>query len=151
MNGIIKLVGVVITVLCPAFFGFSRARSKRNYIERLRTVDSALLSAANLLKYGNLSRRKLLETAFYRVEGFVFGEKPEISDPDMSEELSEALNGFLTEFGSGDKTAEQARINGIRHTLLEELDRQKEEYLKSGKLWRTIGVCSGLALGIILI
>lgn len=152
MKLIIKLAGMVLIVLCFSMLGFLKALSKREYIKRLKSIDSSLIRASSLLKYGTFNRQKILETAFLRVPGFsISAEGAEIKDKMMSKDISTMLNLFLKDFGSVDTACELTRIKGNRDTLLREIKRLEDEYKTVGKLWRTAGVCAGLALGIMLI
>lgn len=152
MNMIIKTAGVVLITLGSTVFGFLKSYSKRDYIDRLKAIDSALLSAQIMLNYGMLSRQKILSNAFFRVDGFtLFCDGAEIFDKSMSREINDALNGFLKDFGRGDIDTEQIRIDRVRRLLLDEISLKETEYKTDGKIWRTAGICAGLAVGIMLI
>ena len=148
---IIKTAGIVLIILGSTAFGFFKAYSKRDYINRLKALDSALMSAKSMLSYGALNRQKILLNALCGVENFNPCDGAGFSDKLMSRELNAALNGFLRDFGRGDTVTEQSRIDSVRKLLLDDISLKEAEYKTDGKIWRTAGVCTGLALGIMLI
>ncbi len=139
MRAVIKFTGIVLVFCGFAFFGFFKSFSKREYIRRLKEIISSLDMADNMLRLGALSREKILKTSFSEID------KP------MPPKINRCLNAFFSDFGSGDTQTERGRIRSLKKELLSEIDRQEAEYKSSGRLWRTAGVCTGLAICIMLI
>ncbi|MBO4692841.1 MAG: hypothetical protein J5659_00395 [Clostridia bacterium] len=148
----VKLIGVFLLFLSVSFLGYLKAYSKREYIKRLKAIKEALIKTENMLKTGVLSRKKILTTAFNRIDSFIcYCDGAVIDDKAMNGELKKTLESFFYEFGRGNMTAELTRIDGIKEALSCEISLKESEYNKGAKLWRTSGVCAGLAIGIMLI
>ena len=152
MKILIKTAGILFIVLSTSLFGFFKAFSKRKYIKRLLQTQAAFKNAGNLLRLGVDNRAKILSASFSTVEGFNITQAGvSFSDKYVADELSNAINTFLIEFGSGDTETERQRIERVVYSVETELTKETREYEKSHKVWQTLGVCAGLAIGIIFI
>ncbi len=138
MKFLFKVFGIVLVFLCVAFLGLFKSFSKRDYIRRLKKTVSALEKADNMLRTGATKREKILSKSFEDAQLLNIPE-------------SDLLNAFFRDFGSGDLITEHKRIQELKKELLAEICREEAEYAKSGRLWRTAGVCGGLAVCIMLI
>lgn len=148
----VKAAGVVLVFLCFTLYGFFKSFSKKDYIKWLKKIDLALIKTENLLRQGNLNREGILKAAFSKVEGFnIYLDSAEIKNKDISDDLLLLLNTFLSDFGRNDTETELSSAEKVRQAVLEGIASKQEEYSTTGKLWRTAGICAGLAVGIMLI
>ena len=148
----VKFFGVILIFLCFAVSGFSAAKSKREYIRRLKSINCSLKKAENLINLGTLSRGKILANAFFGIENLRFcRDGAQISDSTMNDDIKGLIEVFFREFGSGDILAEQERIRALSSEITAEISRQEEEYTGKGRLWRTAGICAGMALAVMII
>ena len=152
MGAILKGIGVLALVVCISGFGFFKADGIKDEIKRLKSVISALTKADNMVRCGGYNKEKILKTAFYGVNGFALkGGAAYVSDKAVSKEAEAIINAFFADFGGGDIPAERRRIAATKDELLKLLCEREKTCAAESKIWRTTGVCAGLALGIMLI
>ena len=109
-------------------------------------------NAGNLLRLGCDSREKILRQCFFGIDGIeITGDCAFFSGEYTSGELKSIINDFLLEFGSGDYETERQRIERVCYLIKTRLSEESREYERSHKIWQTLGVCAGLALGIIFV
>lgn len=152
MQLLIKTAGVIFITASSSLFGFFKTYSKRADIHRLNKMLLSFENAGNLLRLSRSSREKILTQCFSGIDGMsITSGEVLFSGKYASGELSGVINDFLRDFGSGDYGTEQQRIERVCFAVKARLNEEKQEYERSHKIWQTLGVCAGLALGIIFV
>ncbi|MBR4909948.1 MAG: hypothetical protein IKZ47_01330 [Clostridia bacterium] len=152
MGQVVKLGGIIAVVIGFSLFGAAKAYSKKTDIKWLKSVAAALDSASELLLAGASSSADILSRSFGKVEGFFAANGViRIENRALNAELADILNGFLNEFGKGDTEHELRRIKRVAQRLCEFTEEAEADYCATAKIWRTGGVCFGLAAGIMLL
>ena len=131
MKTLIKICGVLITVLSASLYGFLKSSNLRKYISRLEETQRALHKADDMLRLGIDSSSQIINECFG-------------SDNML-------LCGFLNEFGNGDLEFERQKIARMINYIDGIKKEQEEKYAQNSKIWRTGGICAGLIIGIMLI
>ena len=143
-----KYIGVLTVVLCLSVLGFLKSYSKREQIKQLKTLDSALSRADDMLRLGSQSSGEIIRECFGKetntAANVIFTDK-------TAGEINALLDKFFCEFGSGDRQLEHSRISRVKSELAVLISAKEAEYEQFGKIWRTAGVCAGLCLGIMLV
>lgn len=167
---LIKLAGAGLIFFAGIFWGLlksgelvKRERSLRDIKTALNILESEIVFSSHYLKYAFLRISKICGCAglfsdmsseigeFSAAEAWrhaLLKNKKELFLKDIDVEI---LNILGAELGLSDR---ERQVNNIRHVslLLEQnLEEAHEEYLKTAKLYRSMGILGGLFLIIILL
>lgn len=139
MRYLLKYAGIFTVVLCLSFTGFLKAYLKREEIRRLKRMRGSLCRAGDMLTLSNTDRRTIINECFGNSlkEG-------------GTGKANEVMNSFLEGFGSGDISLELKRIERAKVEITELIAKGETEYAGLSKIWKTAGVCAGLAAGLML-
>lgn len=158
----LKLAGSVMIVLACTLAGYCKSLSLKNRHESIKKIIYSLHIMENEINYGKNSMNKILEKI-----GIMNGLKFNIADAKNAEEAflsaintdklaiskaeEDAVRNFSKSLG---KTDSYVQLKNIKNTVrtLEILEKDaKEEYEKFGRMYRNIGILSGLMLVILLV
>ena len=152
MRLFIKLTGIAVIVLSCSLLGFIKSFLKKENILDLEKVGDALTRADNMLRLGTGDRKTILSASFADVQGFCTHETgTNFSFNSRNNFLSKCITEFFNEFGRGDVELERQRIERVKLEINEELEKEKNTYASSCRIWRISGVCIGLTIGIMFI
>lgn len=151
MSCLFKYAGILSLVLCLSALGFIKTYSKREYIRKLKGIYGALSHMDDMLRLSGQTKERILTDCFGETAGFSRTPKGASISFAEDDETGIIINRFLSEFGNGDLSLEQTRIDRVKNELKTRLLEQEREYTQFGKIWRTAGVCAGLVVGIMLI
>lgn len=148
---VIKFLGVVLVVCSGSFIGFLKSGK---LIQRYKKL-SLLIEGTNLLyEYINQENFELeiaIKNAFYKCCFLKFkGGKCFCDDNDLKNDKS-LIEEFFNTLGHSSKKIECDRINCFKLKLIKELNYAKNDVDQKSKTYKTLGVCFGLILGILLI
>ena len=141
MRYLFKYTGILAVVLCLSLLGFIKSRLKREEIKRLKALEAAFSRADGMLLLGNKSRAEILSECFGCV----------LKNGEIEGQAEGITNTFLKEFGSGDTALERSRIAQTKKEIASLALAAEKQYSQLSGIWRTAGVCGGLAAGIMLI
>lgn len=145
-----KILGIFIIFSVCTVFGVFKSLSLKERSLSLEFYQKALHSLARRVRTDSRELSILLpicfeERVFFRENSIVF-DKEHLTKADIS-----LLQEFFATLGKNDKQTEYERIKLFSELLEETKTEAFAEYTKSGKLYRTVGVLSGLGLCIFLI
>lgn len=140
MRYLLKFAGISAAVICLSVSGFLKARLKKEEIKRLKAVFGAFCRAGDMLTLSNTDRRAIINECF-----------SDLLKDGKTGKANEIINSFFEGFGSGDTVIELNRIERAKRKTEELISKEEREYAAFSKIWRTTGICAGLAAGIIFI
>ncbi len=141
MSLVLKLFGMLVLLLSSTALGFFKAIGLKRRSENLQKICFALGTLRERLCLGG-SRESLIAECFPAEA--LRGEALNINDKSI---LSEFLDGF----GSNVSGAEIERINHFRELFAQQLTAAEQSRIQGGRLYKTIGFCTGLCACIFLI
>lgn len=166
----VKVFGFICIVLCGAGGGAIKAEKLHKLRETSRQLHAMLIHISVMIRYRALNVyeivRELRSSEWYSELEFI-GELPESygEGEDFSELWSKAvgndsgigteekrlLTAFGAELGTSDVDGQLMTILSVIESMSSIESRRTEDYLKKGRLYRSVGILFGLMTGIILI
>ncbi len=166
----VKITGFICVVLCGAGGGAIMAEKLRRLRESSRQLLEMLIQISIMIRYRALNVyeivRELHSFGSYTELGFL-GELPESyeagedftvlwskaveRDNGIGKEEKRILTSFGAELGTSDIEGQLMTIQSAIETMSSIESRRSEDYLKKGRLYRSIGALFGLMTGIILV
>ena len=148
----LKFFGVLMIFVSCAALGFFKAFSLGARVKSLKQIYAGLDLLYIRISQTNDELPKVLKTCFSdcrcitidRHKALILKDCLKPSDITVLEELFSTL-------GSGNKESECAKISLCKTQIEKNLLLAEKTYLEGAKIWQTLGVCTGLALGIMVI
>lgn len=163
----IKFLIIIFIILVSSYIGFCKANT---YVEREKEIKNILNSLdflKNKIEYTNL----FLKDIFLEISKNIYKDKNNMflncvdSDLSIRNSFKEEINNNLKldkedknvlinlalDLGTMDKKLQISKIDICYNFLLKNLKDAEELRIKNTKMYRTLGVVSGLVISIILI
>ena len=148
---VIKFLGVALVVCSGSFIGFFKSSK---LVERYKKLSFLIEGVTLLYEYINQENFELepaIKNAFYKCSFLKFKCGEIFCDDNDLKNNKSLIEEFFNHLGRSSKKIECDRINCFRLKLIEELNSAKNDVEQKSKTYKTLGVCFGLILGILLI
>lgn len=162
----LKFAGAVLLVICGGFTGISMSNKVLSRERCLRAVNSMFDECAVMLNFNACTITELFEhlrqcseldeLKFLRIsESDNCQKEAEMilsSQPyPFTDDEKMCLSTFFRELGSTDIDGQNALIERSRHYFKRRLEQQEAESLKKCKLYKTMGIMTGIFIAVVLI
>ncbi|MBQ6714678.1 MAG: hypothetical protein IJN15_03915 [Clostridia bacterium] len=133
-------------------FGQVKVSSLKNRRENLRKICIGLEGLKESVSYAQWELPFLYKKHFDSCEFLRFNSyKTQISEKDFSSEDIALLKEFFDGAGALDCEGECERIELYKGLLKKQLDSAEEKLSNEGKLWKTVSLCMGFGIGILIL
>lgn len=137
-----KIAGFVIVIIATSAIGFLKSQQLKLRHKRLCAFRNGLLELKEHIRLGSGELERILKQSFdIDYTDFIHLEKEDI----------EILQDFFHKVGMSDSLAEAKRCELYINLLTPRIKSAKEKYAQLGKLYRNIGIMSGLFICIFFI
>lgn len=148
MNIAFKLLGMLMLFMSCTAFGFYRAISLENRYKRLDKICRCMDELYNRILHSSGEIDRLMYASFGESADSLIEKEKTLEI--LKHEETELLSEFLSSLGSGDTESECSRIM-LYKSLFEACRDSASRDCESGcRLWRTAGICVGVATCIFL-
>ncbi len=147
-----KVVGLCFTVAAGFLAGLYFSAKLKSRLDALNWYIKLSEKLADKIRYSGAETPKIVSSVsgcekFYTVD-FPFTVTLKSNGLQAADEI--LVNDFFTELGSGDTETEIKRCTLLKKELLSKRGTAEKEYKEKGKVYKSLGFLSGLALAIIL-
>lgn len=148
---LIKCFGIALVVLSIAFIGFLKSRSLIERYKKLSLFSDCTNNLYNYIEQGGLELAVAIKSAFLKCE-FLTMQRDKIlcNDNDLKRDKL-FIEEFFIGLGSSTKKVECDRIKHFNLKLKTRIKEAEDNVIQKSKVYQTMGVCVGLAIGILLI
>ena len=147
----LRIFGALAVVLSLSATGFLKADLLKRRVTAIGNMIGALNTLRELIAYGNDERETLIGKCFGKGVSYGSHGVLECNDTDLNVSDRQIINEMLHSLGSGDIASENRRIELCVKRLQTQLEAARREYSDKSKVYRSLGVCAGLAFGIFII
>lgn len=152
MIWMIKLLGFALIFSACALIGTYKSLALKNREQRLLEIKGCFEELSARLLYDGSERTQLIESVFVgkgivELENGIF----KVTDCGISADDKKLLAEFLSAFGSADTKSEYERIKLYTSLTEKNLSNAASENSKLSRLYRTLGICFGAAVCLILL
>ncbi len=147
----LKILGALAVFISLSSVGFLKADMLKRRVTAITFTIGALNTLSELMAYGSDERTVLLKRCFGERITYNASGVAECADADFNAYDKQILNETLLMLGSGDTDSECRRIELCTKRLQTNLEAAQREYSEKSKVYRSVGVCAGLAFGIFII
>ncbi|MBQ1279231.1 MAG: stage III sporulation protein AB [Acutalibacteraceae bacterium] len=151
MSYSLKLFGALAVVISLSSVGFLKADILKRRVLALNFTISAIGALSEFISYGSDERSVLLSKCLGDRVAYNSSGVAECNDADLDVSDKQIINEMLTKLGSGDVDGENRRIELCKTRLQTQLTAARRDYNDKSKVYRSIGVCAGLAFAIFII
>lgn len=149
---LIKLIGATILSLTGMFMGINSVNKLKKRADSLDWFYKSLLEIATRISVSAAELSDII-ISLYGYENYLKIYKPfklEITTPYLKSGDKEILVEFFSSLGLGDIHSETKRCELYSKIIEERYKSAKSEYLQKSKLYKMLGLFSGLSLAIII-
>ncbi len=134
MRILLKALGLIFIMMVCTAFGFLKALALKSRVDSLQQIKNGLLKLKEQLRLHKGNKQQLLKNCFP-----VFQNLLGLSRSDKT-----LWDDFITDFGKGDTKQEFERCNAFIALYDNALLQAKTECEKQQKLYKALGILSGL-------
>ena len=148
----LKLFGVLLLFCACAAFGYFKSAALFEKAEALRKIILALDMLSIRISSTNEELPKAISMSFcdcdfLKIEsGKILTLKSSLKPQDIK-----PLKELFFNLGNSNTQSEISKISLCKTQLEKQFKQAQKNYNEGSKLWQTLGVCTGLALGIMVI
>lgn len=147
-----KMIGIVLLVLLGWAIGYKKSNELFFRVKRLEKLSSCLQELLSRMIYTGTERDDLMETVlvsggFLTKSGNVFL----ICDSVFSSEEQKEFLEFINSFGTTDLQTQTKRLNHYLQRIKHKVELSRKKADENAKLYRTVGLCGGVMMGIFLL
>ena len=152
MISILKISGIIGIVLSLSGLGFLKANALSHRVTKLKLIFGGLGVRSEHISYGGEEIEKALLKSFCSCDFIAVKNRRAVCcDSELSGEDKRILNEMFSRLGNGDVEAELNRIGLCKRLIEHQLKSAQEECHQKGKVYKALGVCAGLAIGIFIV
>ena len=149
---LLKISGTVIILAVSYIFGQLKVSSLKNRKENLHRICIGLEGLKKSVGFGGWELAVLYKKHFGDCGFLEFKDSTHLLlEKDFTAEDIALINEFFKGAGALDLMRECERIGLYTDLIKKQLNEAEEKLLSDGKLWKTISLCTGLGIGILLL
>lgn len=147
-----KIIGILLLVLSGWAIGYKKSSELFLRVRRLELLHGCLQELLARMVYEGAGREELIETLLVS-NGFLqkSGSNFSVCDNHLSMEDRELILQYIQTFGNADLKTEEKRLKLLMERLKKQMDTAHKKAEENGKLYRTVGLCGGVMMGIFLL
>lgn len=147
-----KILGIFLIVVTCATVGFLKSFSIKTRCKKLSSFYERLNTLYEYVESGGCELEKALKNSFFACD-FLSFQKDGIYcyDNDLTKEDKALIDEFFLSLGHSVKKVECDRIKEFATTVKTRLKQAENEAAQKSKIYQTLGICTGLALGVFFI
>ena len=145
-----KVATMILTTVSGMHTGVFFSGLLKQRQTALRKISDILQQAGVYIRYNHLRLSEIF--AITDEARFLFSDNLiEVTDRGISieEEWEKCVNSVQETLGKSDTNGQLAVIEGVREQLACCIETAREDYNRKGRLYRTLGILAGAAVGII--
>ena len=148
----LKILGIAGVILSLSGFGFFKASLLSRRVNKLRLISEGLQILTELISYSGEEIERALIKGFSSCAFITVKNRRAVcEDMELTDEDKRILNDMFCRLGSGDRDTEINRIELCRGLIELQLKSAQDEYNQKSKIYKALGVCAGLAVGIFVL
>lgn len=148
----LKIIGIIGVVLSLSGFGFLKASLLSRRVSKLRLILEGLQILTELISYSGEEIERALIKSFPSCAFITIKNRRAVcEDMELTAEDKRIINDMFSRLGSGEREVELNRIELCRGLIELQLKSAQDEYSQKSKIYKALGVCSGLAVGIFIL
>lgn len=148
----LKILGIVGVILSLSGFGFFKASLLSRRVNKLRLISEGLQILTELISYSGEEIEHALNKSFSSCAFVTIKNRRAVcEDMELNVEDKRILNDMFCRLGSGDRDAELNRIDLCKGLIELQIKSAEDEYHQKSKIYKALGVCAGLAVGIFIL
>ena len=148
---IIKALGIVLTVVSGAMIGFLKSRSLIDRHKKLALLLDGTNIFLNFVEQSEYELEFAVKNAFCKCEFLEFKDNKFLCCDTNLKSDKFFIEEFFACLGCSTKKVECERINHFKTKLKSHIDEAKSNAMQKSQVYQTLGICAGLAIGILLI
>ena len=147
-----KSIGLFLLFLLSVWIGFLKAAELKRRAFALRMVCESLQELQNRLRYEGTERVRIINDTF-GANGITEIKNSEtvINECGLNTADKNQLEDYFKKFGASDTASEEKRAAMYLSLFLKTKEAAEKTAAEQGKLYRTVGVCAGAAVCLLLI
>ena len=147
----IKFLGVILIVICSSLIGVFKSRALHQRRKKLSMLLDGVNALYNHIEQGEFELKAAVKNAFCKC-GFLnlSGREVLCADTDLKKDKA-LIEEFFASLGRATKKIECDNINHFAIKLKSCLKDAENDVINKSKIYRILGVCSGLVLGILFV
>lgn len=152
MRLLLKILGLAVIMTASYIFGQLKVSSLKNRKEKLHLFCIGLEGLKESVGFAQWELPFLYKKHFNPCSFLTFeGGNITLAEKDFSAEDIALINEFFEGAGALDCVRECERIELYISLLKKQLECAEEKLLNEGKLWKTLSLCMGIGIGILLL
>ncbi|MBR5472572.1 MAG: stage III sporulation protein AB [Clostridia bacterium] len=147
-----KFLGIFLIVCSCATVGFLKSFSVKARYKKLSCFYERLNTLYEHVESGGCELEKALKNSFLTCDFLTFqNNRIYCRDNDLTKDDKSLIDEFFLSLGYSVKKIECDRIKAFAITLKTRLKQVENEATQKSKIYQTLGICTGLALGVFFI
>ena len=148
----IKMLGISLIVTASAVTGFLKSSSLTARCKKLSVVCEGADALYEYIDQGGCELDTAIKNAFSKCDFLNFKNgKIFCCDGDLKSEDKSVISDFFSSLGASAKKAECDRIINFKLKMKTHLKQAQNDEIQKSKIYRVLGICTGLTVGILLI
>ncbi|MBQ6885151.1 MAG: stage III sporulation protein AB [Clostridia bacterium] len=147
----LKIFGVVLIVASSAYAGILKSGRLVKRYEKLSLVSDGVDELYNYIGQGEFELERAIKNAFCKCDFLRFQSGDILCDDDTLKNDKKMIEEFFKQLGHSSKKIECDRIDLFKFKLKSQLNEAQNDIAQKGRIYKTLGVCFGLIIGILLI
>lgn len=148
----LKILGIMSVIVCFSGFGFLKANLLSRRVTKLKLINEGLQMLTELISYSAEEIEYALERSFSACGSITVKNRRALcEDSELTDEDKRIINDMFSRLGSGDREAEINRIELCRGLVDLQLKSARDECNQKSKIYKALGVCAGLVVGIFIL
>ena len=160
----VKAVGICLIVICGGLWGISKGAAYRKKVEICDEIISMLRRTSTLIRCNCCDTEDIINEL--KDISPIFKTMPDIipvtedintllcgcvEKAEINDEEKRLLSGFCRELGTSDIKGQSDMLDSLTESASEIRSRRCSEYIRYGRLYRSIGILFGLMAGIVIV
>lgn len=152
MSWVIKLAGLALVFFACVFVGVYKSSMLKKRENILGEIKGCMDELSVRLLYEGSEKNRIIERVFYK-KGIITLESGNLKvlPCGINDDDKKLLEEFLCLFGGQDTDSEYKRIKLYTELLERNLKEASEKSAQLSRLYRTLGICTGIAVCLILV